>query len=53
MILGLPRLDIARLQDAASQLVRFLQAVEMIVKWLHKTSKSGVAMLVVRWHCLP
>jgi len=49
---GLPRLDIARLQDAASQLVRFLQAVEMIVTWRHKTSKIWGAKLEVRWCCL-
>ena len=52
MIFGLPQLDIARLQDAANQLVRFGQAVEMIVTRRHKFSKSWVAKLDVRWRCL-
>jgi hypothetical protein len=47
------QLDTAGRHDEVSQLVRFLQAVEMIVTRRHKFSKSGVPMLVVRWHCLP
>jgi len=50
---GLLQLDMARLHDAANRLVRFLQAVEMTVTRRHNFSKSGLARLDVRWHCLP
>ena len=52
MMFGLLQLDTAGRHDEVSQLVRFLQAVEMIVTRRHKFSKSGVAKLNVRWRCL-
>ena len=42
MMFGLLQLDTAGRHDEVSQLVRFLQAVEMIVTWRHKTSKIRV-----------
>ena len=41
MMFGLLQLDTAGRHDEVSQLVRFLQAVEMIATWRHKTSKIG------------
>ena len=52
MMFGLPQLDTARRHDEPNRLVRFLQAVEMIVTRRHKFSKSGVAKLDVRWRRL-
>jgi len=39
MMFGLLQLDTAGRHDEVSQLVRFLQAIEMIATWRHKTSK--------------
>jgi len=53
MMFCLLQLATAGRHDEVSRLVRFLQAVEMTVTRRHNFSKSGLARLDVRWHCLP